>query len=224
MRPRFFTLLFLSVAAVLASGCGKGEGAANRPPDLDFTGPVYPVLPDTAPLRDQLDEAAAYVERELLEEQEKFFLKRGEETQAYYRGPDGSPLVPESSLRNMISAMQISANPRLKIISRNFHLRVSQDPGGVREPPENTTVRMMGEAVPAIGEYAGQGEGTRLRVSTVYEYPNGPVQREIYYQKQPDGRWSRIRIRETGAAPQPPAPPAPPPPQNTGDYPPRPPR
>jgi len=201
MKIRFLLILLFSVSAVLSSGCGKGEGSQSRPPELDFTDPVYPVLPDTAPLRDQLDEAAAFVEREFLEEQEKFFLQRGDEIQAYYRGPDGTPLVPEASLGKMLELMRTSPHPRLKIVCRRFHLKASQGQGGVREAPESTTVRMLGNEVPAKAEYAGKGEGTRLRLLADYEYPGGAVRRDILYHKQADGRWRRVRIQESGSTP-----------------------
>ena len=195
----FSAAAFLSLVLL---GCGGSDAVKGGVDGSGQPDPVYSILPDDAPLRDQVDEAAANIERELLEEQEKFYQKRREETRRFNSGPDGDLLVSEESFSRLTALMDSPDPVRLKITPQRFRLLVPHVPGGSYEEPMRGTVHMLSGAVPAEAEYSNQVSVNSIGLMAVYEYlpPTGAAlmtSRTIRYAKTPSGTWQRIKIEET---------------------------
>lgn len=212
MKRNSFFLVAAAFFPLVLFGCGgsdalKDGAEANGPP-----APVYAILPDDAPLRDQIDEAAANIERELLEEQEKFNRRRREEIRQYNSGTDGELLISEDSFDRLTDRMNSPSPVRLKITPQRFRLLVPYIEGGSYEEPVRGVIHMLSGTVPAEAEYSNQVNVNGIGLKAVYEYiPQGAgtsgmsvpqtVSRYIRYTKTPQGTWHRVKIEESPVGP-----------------------
>ncbi len=178
----------------------------EEPSQVEFI-PEYPTLPDDAPLPDQLEEAAAFIDRELLEEQEKFYLKNFEEVRELYADSKGNLLVPESSLQAMADIMRMPNRVRLKITGEKFYLRAPESANDGFRDSYRGIVHMLGESVPAQADYSDEVRDHRVYLHAQFAYeiqkPNSieverrvRVDRYIIYLKTDEDTWERARIEE----------------------------
>ncbi|MCA9427646.1 MAG: hypothetical protein KC994_21375 [Candidatus Omnitrophica bacterium] len=204
-RLRYIWVLSSGLLLLFVLGCGKDSKMEQASP-VEFV-PEYPTLPDDAPLQDQMDEAAALIDRELLEEQEKFYLKNFEAIHGLYTNPGGDLLVSEESMKAMADIMQSPSRVRLKIEAEKFYFRAPESANNGFDSTYQGEVHMLGESVPAQGDYSDEVKRHRvyLHAQFIYEVqkPNSfevdrriRIDRYIIYQKTEDDEWRRIRIEE----------------------------
>ena len=207
---RFFFLRgwgpVLLLGGILLFGCGRETKVEEEASPVQYV-PEYPTLPDDAPLADQMEEAAAFIDRELLEEQEKFYLKKFDDIQALYTDDRGNLLVSESSLGAMRDMIEMPNRVRLKIQVQKFYFRAPESSNNGFEVTTQGTVHMLGETVPAQGDYSDQAKDHRVYLHARFTYEvQAPdsyeterrvrIDRYIIYVKTEDSRWRRVRIEE----------------------------
>jgi len=201
--PSLFVLLLIATAVSL--GCGK-ESKVEQASQVEFV-PEYPALPDDAPLPDQMEEAAALIDRELLEEQEKFYLKNFQDVRDLYTDPAGNLLVSEASLGAMADIMEMPNRTRLRIEAEKFYFRAPESANAGFENTYRGIVHLLGGTVPAQGDYSPEVEDHRVYLHTNHSYEiqklnSLEVERRIrierfyIYMKTDDDRWVRVRVEE----------------------------
>jgi hypothetical protein len=207
MNKKTSTLFGATFLSLVLLGCGGSDAVKDGPDGSGQADPVYSILPDDAPLRDQVDEAAANIERELLEEQEKFYQKRSDDIRLFNSDPNGDLLIPQESFARLMDLMNSPVPARLKITPQRFRLLVPYFQGGAFEEPMRGTVHMLSGTVPAEAEYSNQVSVNGIGLKALYEYipqtgtptqENLPfvVSRYIRYTKTPYGTWQRVKIQE----------------------------
>lgn len=187
-------------------GCFGRESKVEEASQVEYI-PEYPTLPDDAPLPDQMDEAAASIDRELLEEQEKFYLKNMPDVRALYSDDRGKLLISEESMAAMADMMLAPNRVRLKIAVLKFHFRAPESANAGFETTHQGIVHLLGERVPAQGEYSGQIERHRVYLHARFSYDvqqlesfeterRVNVDRFIIFEKTPEKKWTRVRVEE----------------------------
>jgi hypothetical protein len=202
-------MVFFAVQLFLA-GCGREERIQSPQADLEYRPPVYAILPDDAPLRDQMEEAAGYIERQLLEEQQKVNLQREDEVRTFYTAPDGSRLLSKDSWKQVEPFLDSKAPARLSIRILAFELRApaaAAPPGTVLGTPETAPVYLLGDTVQGSAYFTDQVPLHTIRMRTVYHYRFEPsddspapgeyrIGRDIGFTKTESGNWERTAIQE----------------------------
>lgn len=189
-------------------GCGVKESDRNPQAGLTVDDPIYPVLSEDAPLADQLDEASAHIERDLLEEQEKFYRKRFDEIRGFYTDPDGGFLISNESFSRLMDLMSLAEPVRLKVTPQRLKLVVPPPESGAYQEPVSGEVLMLSGTVSAEAEYSPQVPVASVGLRALYEYrvEAGDLQsrmrtqslfRTIRYAKGERGVWKRVGIEES---------------------------
>lgn len=203
---RYTPFLLLPLSVLLLMGCFGKESKVEEASRVEYI-PEYPTLPDDAPLPDQMDEAAASIDRELLEEQEKFYLKNLADIRSLYSDAEGSLLISEESMDAMADMMLAPNRVRLKIAALRFHFRAPESANAGFETTHQGIVHLLGERVPAQGEYAREIPRHRVYLHARFSYEiqelesfgterRVNVDRFIIFEKTPEKKWTRVRIEE----------------------------
>ena len=193
------------IGSILWLACGK-ESKVEEASPVGFV-PEYASVPEDAPLPEQMKEAAAVIDRELLEEQEKFYLKNVDGIRALYSDEAGDLLVSEDSLRAMQEMMLQPNRTRLKIKAEKFYFRAPEPANDVSPKTHRGVVYLLEGTVPAQGDFSGEVRDHRVYLHAQFAYeiqkPDSfeiertfRIDRYIIYRKGQDGRWNRIRIEE----------------------------
>lgn len=187
-------------------GCFGKEAKVEEAGRVEYI-PEYPTLSDDAPLSDQMDEAAASIDRELLEEQEKFYLKNLADIRTLYSDARGKLLISEESMSAMADMMLAPNRVRLKIAVLKFHFRAPASANAGFETAHQGVVHLLGERVPSQGEYSEDIERHRVYLHARFSYEvqqlesfgterRVNVDRYIIFEKSPEKKWTRVRIEE----------------------------
>lgn len=156
--------------------------------------------------RERLKVASDSIHADLVDEKNAFFFKRIPETEAFYASPQGTVLIPQSTLKLMTDMLGSRLPVDLKIECKSMDMLA---PVGAEEESSvaNTSVDILGQPIDASIKFTGQVTRPTLNVGLIYSYSvdGGAVAKDsktlqvarmVQYAESTPGKWQRVRIEE----------------------------
>ncbi|MCG3199647.1 MAG: hypothetical protein GHCLOJNM_04171 [bacterium] len=153
--------------------------------------------------------AAGEISRELADEQEDFFLKRADSTEARYR-PEGQLLIPTKSLDRMRKMLSSKYPVKLEVHPESFEVNLPKNTS-VSASSGFTEVTIAGKPVEGVLDRSDTSSDLTATLKARFHYSldagegskqssDFAVNRTIRYRLSPKGEWRRIGVDEKAAS------------------------